>query len=135
MKRIKYIKNEKGALSIEFLGILPFYFLLFLFLWQVVASGYAVFIAKTAVNEAVKAYSLNNGDMNIATQKAKQVLGNSSVIEFKDLQRDSSYHPGKKGEFKLILKTKHPLVFIPDKWKNSSSLPLEQSAVGMELVP
>lgn len=133
MKRL--LKNEKGALSIEFLGILPFYFLLFLFLWQVVASGYAVFIAKTAVNEAAKAYSLNNGDMNIAIEKAEQVLGDSSVIEYKNLQKDPSYLPEKPGEFKLILKTDHPLIFIPDKWKETTSLPLNLSAVGMELVP
>ena len=42
MKKFKGVRNERGSLSIEFLGILPFYFLFFLLLWQVVASGYAV---------------------------------------------------------------------------------------------
>ena len=36
MKRFKVVRNERGSLSIEFLGILPFYFLFFLLLWQVV---------------------------------------------------------------------------------------------------
>ena len=58
MKKFKSIRNEKGSMSIEFLGILPFYFLFFLLLWQVVASGYAVLSLKSAANDGAQVYAL-----------------------------------------------------------------------------
>ncbi|MBP3039333.1 pilus assembly protein [Bacillaceae bacterium Marseille-Q3522] len=125
----KFWKNEKGSASIEFLGLLPFYFLFFLLLWQVVASGYAVFSAKTAVNEAAKTFASTNSVYD-AEDVAKESLGNSTVITFKKLEIiaiDSN------GKFRAKLYTDHPLVFIPNQWKAQTSLPLEQEAVGTVL--
>ena len=59
MKVRRLIKDEKGSLSIEFLGILPLYFLLFLLLWQVVASGYAVISLKAAASDAAQVYAVS----------------------------------------------------------------------------
>ncbi|RLQ91155.1 pilus assembly protein [Falsibacillus albus] len=127
----KIIKNEKGALSFEFLGILPFFFLFFLLLWQVVASGYAVFTAKSAVNDAAKVLAASN-DLEQAKETAIEAIGDSSVLQYKKIEVTPLNSTGK---FKLTLYTENMLVFIPDKWKPSSSLSLTQSATGQVLVP
>lgn len=123
-------QNEKGSISIEFLGILPFFFMFFLLLWQVVASGYAVFTAKTAVNNAAKVYAASNNTAE-AVLEAKETLGHSDVIRYKSLVPVSLGN----GKFKLVLHTEHLLTFVPDQWKEKASLDLEQEAVGKVLVP
>jgi hypothetical protein len=50
---------------------------------QVVASGYAVFTAKTAVNNAAKTYAATN-QLSEAIDSAKETLGSSNVIKYKD---------------------------------------------------
>ncbi|HHY71921.1 MAG TPA: pilus assembly protein [Bacillus bacterium] len=128
--RKKPMQNEKGSVSIEFLGILPFYFMFFLLLWQVVATGYAVFTAKTAVNNAAKTYA-ETYNLYEAIDTAKETLGTSGVISYKDIQR---YNLG-SGKFKLVLYTDHSLTFIPKQWRNSATLELEQEAIGKVLIP
>ncbi|AIE58784.1 TadE/TadG family type IV pilus assembly protein [Bacillus methanolicus] len=130
MFRNKEINNEKGSVSIEFLGILPFYFMFFLLLWQVVASGYAVFTAKTAVNNAAKTYAATN-QLSQAIDSAKETLGSSNVITYKDLVPTDLGN----GKFKLVLYTEHSLTFIPKQWREKASLELEQEAIGKVLVP
>ncbi len=124
------LQNEKGAISIEFLGILPFFFMFFLLLWQVVGTGYAVFTAKTAVNDAAKTYASTN-DISKAEEAAKAVIGGSNVIEFKSMPEPVSMGDG---EFKLVLYTNHFLTFIPEKWRKQASLEIEQEAFGKVLV-
>lgn len=126
----KHWRNEKGSISIEFLGILPFYFMFFLLLWQVVASGYAVFTAKTAVNNAAKTYAATD-QISEAIISAKETLGSSDVISYKNLVHTST----EDGKFKLVLHTNHSLSFIPKQWREKTSLELEQEAFGKVLVP
>ncbi|MBM4763253.1 pilus assembly protein [Bacillus sp. B15-48] len=129
MKVKRMIKNEKGAISIEFLGILPFFFMFFLLLWQVVGTGYAVFTAKTAVNDAAKAYGASD-NINEAINAAKDTLGSSNVIEYKNLVPQSLGN----GHFKLVLYTDHYLTFVPEKWRQNLPLKLEQEAYGKVLI-
>nr|WP_295974881.1 pilus assembly protein [uncultured Bacillus sp.] len=124
------LQNEKGSISIEFLGILPFFFLFFLLLWQVVGTGYAVFTAKTAVNDAAKTFAATD-DLNQAIGVAKDTLGNSSVIKYKDLAV-TEYNGN--GHFKLILHTDHYINFIPERWRMKATLDLEQEAYGKVLL-
>ncbi|WP_458415050.1 pilus assembly protein [Schinkia sp. CFF1] len=126
----RHFSNEKGAVSIEFLGILPFYFLLFLLLWQVVASGYAVFTAKTAVNNAAKTYAVTY-DIVEAMNTAKDTLGSSNVITYKDIVGQNLGG----GKFKLVLTTDHPLSFVPSQWRPQATLELKQEAIGRVLTP
>lgn len=128
--RKNHIKNEKGALSFEFLGILPFYFLFFLLLWQVVATGYSVMTAKSAVNDAAKIYAATN-EYSQARDAAQKAIGSSSAISFKDLSIAPSSGDGK---FTVTLKSEHSLVFIPDKWRDKASMDLEMKAFGKVLV-
>ncbi|PLS15389.1 hypothetical protein CVD28_24005 [Bacillus sp. M6-12] len=124
------LRNEKGSVSIEFLGILPFYFMFFLLLWQVVASGYAVFTAKTAVNNAAKTFAATN-ELTEAIDSAQETLGNSEVISYKNLVTTDLGN----GKFKIVLYTDHSLTFIPDQWRKKASLELEQEAIGKVMAP
>ncbi|WP_257985967.1 pilus assembly protein [Bacillus sp. M6-12] len=117
-------------MSIEFLGILPFYFMFFLLLWQVVASGYAVFTAKTAVNNAAKTFAATN-ELTEAIDSAQETLGNSEVISYKNLVTTDLGN----GKFKIVLYTDHSLTFIPDQWRKKASLELEQEAIGKVMAP
>ncbi|RFU67769.1 pilus assembly protein [Peribacillus saganii] len=124
------LRNEKGSVSLEFLGILPFYFMFFLLLWQVVASGYAVFTAKTAVNNAAKTFAATN-ELNEAIISAQETLGSSEIISYKNLVPSDLGN----GKFKIILYTEHSLTFVPEQWRKKASLELEQEAIGKVMAP
>lgn len=121
-------QNEEGAISFEFLGILPFFFLFFLLLWQVVGTGYAVFTAKTAANDAAKTYAATN-NLQEAIQTAQQSIGSSSVLTFKNLIPEGSGN----GDFKLVLYTEHTLSFVPEMWRQQATFELEEEAYGKVL--
>lgn len=129
MKLFRMSKNEKGAVSIEFLGILPFFFMFFLLLWQVVGTGYAVFTAKTAVNDAAKTYAATN-DLTAAENAAKNAIGSSNVLTFNYLVPEFLGN----GHFKLVLDTDHYLTFVPERWRPSLTLDIQQEAYGKVLL-
>ncbi|WP_175986544.1 pilus assembly protein [Bacillus sp. Marseille-Q1617] len=126
----KRMKNENGALTFEFLGILPFFFMFFLLLWQVVATGYAVYTVKTAVNEGAKTYSATKDSIE-AENTVKNALGSSSVISYKGVTISPM---DANGKFEMNVSVDHPLVFIPKQWKDKTALSFDQSAVGQVLV-
>jgi len=125
----KHLRSEKGAISFEFLGILPFFFMFFLLLWQVVGTGYAIFTAKTAVNDAAKTFAATN-DLYDSIEAAKETLGSSSVIKYRNLVPQYSAN----GDFTLVLYTDHYLTFLPDKWKQKTAIDIEQEAHGKVLL-
>ncbi|WP_163102950.1 pilus assembly protein [Peribacillus alkalitolerans] len=125
----KAFKNEEGSVSLEFLGILPFYFMFFLLLWQVVASGYAVLSAKTALNDAAKTFASTNDTVE-AELIAKEAIGSSSVISYEGLR----VTPGADGRFTMTLESEHFLIFVPPQWKDKTSVSLSMDAVGRVLV-
>ncbi|MGM8214854.1 TadE/TadG family type IV pilus assembly protein [Bacillaceae bacterium W0354] len=129
-KIFKRVQNEDGALSIEFLGILPFFFLLFIILWQVVASGYAIYTLKTAANEGAKVYALTEDKVE-AENTIIEIIGGTTVLVFKD----SNVEALGAGKFKLKLEASHPLIFVPDKWKPSTSISLNESITSRVLTP
>ncbi|MBW3110723.1 MULTISPECIES: pilus assembly protein [Bacillaceae] len=129
-KYFKKVNNEKGALTFEFLGILPFFFMFFLLLWQVVASGYAIYTVKTAVNEGAKSYSATKDALE-AENTVKKAIGASNVITYDGM---SITTPDVNGKFEINVKVEHPLVFIPKQWKDETALSFDQSAVGQVLV-
>ena len=125
LKKFKSIRNERGSMSIEFIGILPFYFMFFLLLWQVVASGYAVLSLKSAANDGAQVYALT-GDYREAVDAVKESIGDSSLLT-NPLVTVSSGGPGL---FDLKISAKHSLVFIPEKYKSKMSVPINSEATG-----
>ncbi|WP_060206637.1 hypothetical protein [Sporosarcina koreensis] len=112
-------------MSIEFLGILPFYFLFFLLLWQVVASGYAVLSLKSAANDGAQVYALTGSEMQ-AREAVNESIGNSSLLTNATVTVTS----GGNGLFDLKIAARHPLVFIPEKWKSTMSVAIDSKAAG-----
>ncbi|UOQ83623.1 pilus assembly protein [Gracilibacillus salinarum] len=125
----KQLKNEKGALSIEFLGILPFFFMFFLLLWQVVASGYALHTVKMATNAGAKTYAATT-DIDEAKDTITEAIGSSSVIDYQSM----NVVPLNNGKFELNLEVSHSLIFVPDEWKPSTSITLDEKVVSQVLV-
>lgn len=123
-KHTHRFRNEKGAVSIEFLGILPYYFFFFLFLWQVVASGYAVMTAQSAVNEAAKVYALS-GRVDEAIETAESIVGNSSIADYQNL--NINLDPNGR-DFTATILVNHGLVFVPEDWRPAASLQISHDA-------
>jgi len=130
MKGIKALRNEKGALSIEFLGILPFYFLFFLLLWQVVASGYAVMSLKSAANDGASVYALTESASE-AESAVMQSIDSSSLLTDTSI---SVNHQG-NGAFIFTVSAQHPLVFVPAEWKQQTAVSLNSKAAGKVFNP
>ncbi|PYF07647.1 hypothetical protein [Ureibacillus chungkukjangi] len=132
MKRRERLKDERGSLSIEFLGILPLYFLLFLLLWQVVASGYAVISLKAVASDAAQVYAVSE-DYYETKEVIDQSIGGSSLLRnhYFVIQNVS----GSADLFEIKITASHPLVFLPDSFANRASISIDSKATGKVLVP
>ena len=126
------IKNERGSLSIEFLGILPFYFLFFLLLWQVVASGYAIIHLKSVASDAAKIYAASE-DYYETKDLIDEAIGDSELLKNHTFEiRKDIYNPAL---FVITLEANHSLVFLPGEFKQKVPIKLDSKATGKVLVP
>lgn len=126
------LKNERGSLSIEFLGILPFYFLFFLLLWQVVASGYAVIHLKSVASDAAKVYAVSENYYE-TEDLIDKAIGNSELLKNHTFEiRKDIYNPAL---FVITLEANHSLVFLPGEFKQKVPIKLDSKATGKVLVP
>ena len=132
MKVRKLLKEERGSLSIEFLGILPLYFLLFLLLWQVVASGYAVLSLKSAASDAAQVYAVSE-DYYETKEVIDQALAGSSILRNHYFVIQNV--PGGADLFEIKITARHPLVFLPDKMAEMALITIDSEATGKVLVP
>lgn len=126
------LQNEKGSLSIEFLGILPFYFLFFLLLWQVVASGYAVFNLKAVTSDAAQVYAMS-GDYYETKEVIDQSLSGDELLKNHSFMiQTNPLHPEL---FEVKITASHPLVFLPESIKNKTLFTIDSKVTGKVLVP
>ena len=132
MKVRKLLKDERGSLSIEFLGILPLYFLLFLLLWQVVASGYAVISLKAVASDAAQVYAVSE-DYYEKKEVVDHSLGGSSLLKNHSFVIQNVH--GSAALFEIKITARHPLVFLPDSMANLASISIDSKATGKVLVP
>lgn len=105
------INGQKGSATVEFLGILPFVFLLLLILWQFLTGVYAVIIAQSAANEAAKVYAIT-GKSDEALDAAQKIVGSAGGgITYhgggSGISGDGSYFTAKVG-------VHLDLLFLPD---------------------
>ena len=126
------LKNERGSLSIEFLGILPFYFLFFLLLWQVVASGYAVIHLKSVASDAAKLYAVSE-DYYETKDLIDGAIGDSELLKNHTFEiRRDIYNPAL---FVIEIEADHSLVFLPANFKEKVPIKLDSKAIGKVLIP
>lgn len=123
MKQLKPKKhnfnNEKGSMTLEFIGILPFLFLFFLLLWQVVASGIAIISTQSAVNEATEVYAVSQ-DLGEAQQKAQKIVGSGDLVSYSGF---SILSKQSNGNFDAKLKVDLYFAFLPNDWQDDVPIP------------
>ncbi|MFC7685690.1 pilus assembly protein [Ureibacillus sp. GCM10028918] len=104
--------------------------MLFLLLWQVVASGYAVISLKAAASDGAQVYAVSGDEME-AKAVIYEAIGSSSILQVYEPDID----PIGNGLFVVNVSAKHPLVFLPDSIANLASITIDSKATGKVLVP
>ncbi|MED1794565.1 TadE/TadG family type IV pilus assembly protein [Brevibacillus nitrificans] len=112
------LKDERGSVTVEFIGILPFVFLILLILWQFLTGVYAVIIAQSAANEAAKVYAIT-GNSGEALDAAQHIVGSAGGgIAYNggesSISGDGSYFTARVG-------VSLDLFFLPDFIKDNMS--------------
>ncbi|WP_419878339.1 TadE/TadG family type IV pilus assembly protein [Brevibacillus centrosporus] len=112
------LKDERGSVTVEFIGILPFVFLILLILWQFLTGVYAVIIAQSAANEAAKVYAIT-GNSGEALDAAQHIVGRAGGgIAYNggesSISGDGSYFTARVG-------VNLDLFFLPDFIKDNMS--------------
>lgn len=110
MKVKHCIGNQKGSVTVEFLGVLPLVFLVMLICWQFLMGAYAVITAQSAANEAAKVFAIT-GSSSQARSAARDIVNAAGGgISFHSAEISSgwdSYFTAKVG-------VNVDLVFLPD---------------------
>ncbi|TFD99387.1 MULTISPECIES: TadE family protein [Jeotgalibacillus] len=70
---IKERLDERGSMTIEFLGMIPLVFIVIMIAWQFIAGAHAVILAESAANEAAKVYSVT-AEASEASAAAEQIV-------------------------------------------------------------
>ncbi|WP_035298876.1 TadE/TadG family type IV pilus assembly protein [Brevibacillus thermoruber] len=111
LKRI--ISSEKGSVTIEFIGILPLFFLIMLICWQFLIGVYGVIVAQSAANEAAKVYAItqNEGD---ALAAAEHVLHSAGGGVGYNSGESYVKGPDSDGYFTVTVGANLDIVFLPD---------------------
>lgn len=108
----RQLSNEKGSVTIEFIGILPLIFLFMLICWQFLIGVYGNIVAQSAANEAAKVFAIT-GNQDSALNAAKKVLsGAGGGIGFNG--GDSYIENQGNGYFKVTVGANLEIVFLPD---------------------
>lgn len=58
LTKLKPHLDERGSMTIEFLGMVPLVFLTIMIAWQLIAGAHAVMLAESAASEAAKVYAI-----------------------------------------------------------------------------
>ncbi|WP_280771162.1 TadE/TadG family type IV pilus assembly protein [Salipaludibacillus daqingensis] len=122
----RYLQKQNGSMTIEFIGVLPYFFLIFVLLWQVVASGIAVVTTQNALNEASKTYSLTE-NYTEAQAVASDIIGNSDIVSMHSFNIDPGIN---SNEYDLEIEIVHGLIFIPEIWRENTSINFSHSTSG-----
>lgn len=110
----KWIKNERGSATIEFLSMIPLILLVMLIFGQFLVAGYAVIITQSAANEAAKRYSVTESKEEAieAANKVISTSGNNLKLrpEFEMINRNPESR-----DFTATVTVDMTLQFLPKK--------------------
>lgn len=125
------INDERGSASIEFLGMVPYVFLMMVMLWQVVVGAYAFIAVQSAANEAAKVYSITNDKIEAQNAGAKLVSTLQHVVIQENLIEDHS--DGRRFRAKISIHLS--LVFLPDEFMGMTipPIPITQTVEGRRI--
>ncbi|SDD09282.1 TadE-like protein [Melghirimyces thermohalophilus] len=120
-------RRRKGASTIEFVIILPLFFVLCMVVWQFVITGMAVMDTQAALRDAVKV-AATTGNVEKAEKLGKESFGDSTQYVLDDFEVEI-----KDGEAFAKAKTQVPILFMttePYTYENSSKAPVLEFAQG-----
>ena len=120
-------RRRKGASTIEFVIILPLFFVLCMVVWQFVITGMAVMDTQAALRDAVKV-AATTGNVEKAEKLGKESFGDSTQYVLDDFEVEI-----KDGEAFAKAKTQVPILFMttePYTYENSSKAPVLYVAQG-----
>ncbi len=121
----KRVQGEEGSAAIEFLALTPFVIMVFLIFWQLLIAGYSVVVARSAVNEAAKVYSVT-GVESEAVSAGEAILGAGGA----GMGGSITIHPG-GNTFEAEADVDMDIIFIPeDMVKGLSTVSFTQSVSG-----
>lgn len=118
MTKKSLLHNEKGSLSIEFMGLLPFIAIVVIVFFQVIGTGFSLLLAQKAVHESAKVYSITGSELE-ARDALDAVIGSSSILSYSNF---SVTNEG-DGFFTVKITGEHGIVFGPDSWRRIYDLP------------
>ncbi|WNC15543.1 pilus assembly protein [Brevibacillus brevis] len=111
--RIKQaLSNEKGAITIEFLGILPLVFIIMLICWQFLIGVYGVIAGQSAANEAAKVYAITQSESSALAAAEKVLNGAGGGIRYSS--GESYVETTGDGYFKVKVGVDLDIIFLPD---------------------
>lgn len=118
----KFLKDDRGSVTLEFLGMIPYYLLFFLILFQAIISAYSYMSAQSAVNEAAKVYAVTQSESE-AQEVAERVTGTGSAVQMTNL----SVTERGDGYFDAEVRADHSIVLIPSQWRDSLAISFTHS--------
>lgn len=104
MKKWKrYIRNEEGSQTIEFVALFPLIIISFLFVWQMALIAYALVVTEGAARDGARAAAVD-GDYNRVVERSVYGLEVTNVT--RTFSEDNT-------EVTIRLETRLPILNIP----------------------
>ncbi|AJD89498.1 hypothetical protein JMA_01810 [Jeotgalibacillus malaysiensis] len=109
-KWLKERLDERGSMTIEFIGMVPLVFLTVMIAWQFIAGAHAVILAESAANEAAKVYSVT-AEASEASSAAEQIVNAAGDhVQFTGAPISGT------DQFQAAVSVDIAFVFLPDKF-------------------
>ncbi|MBS4175854.1 TadE family protein [Bacillus sp. FJAT-49736] len=125
--RKKYIGNEDGSATLEFIGMIPLVFIIVMVAWQLIVAVHSAVLAQSAANEAAKVYSLTT-DPYDAEDSAKKIIDTSkNYLSMEETKIEDDDHHNAKDiklkKFKATVKVNIQYIFLPKKLFKDGNTP------------
>ncbi|WP_416148242.1 TadE/TadG family type IV pilus assembly protein [Salipaludibacillus sp. HK11] len=102
----RYVKNEKGSQTIEFVAIFPLIILSFLLIWQIALVAYAIVVTEAAARDGARTASVN-GDYRTVIERSAYGL---DIVNEPEMSLGSSSYGE---EVTITVETKVPVIQMP----------------------
>lgn len=66
----KFLKDEKGSQTLEFVALIPFFLIMMLMVWQFGLAAYTMVVAESAAHDGARAAAAGNDGIKAAQQTA-----------------------------------------------------------------
>ncbi|WP_100406439.1 TadE/TadG family type IV pilus assembly protein [Bacillus solitudinis] len=133
IRLINLIKhNQRGSATIEFIGMVPFVFMLLMIVLQFFVAGFAVFSVQSAANESAKVYAATNDMVKAETAARDVLIANSNL--YAPSGSYSSISPSGSEAFTSQVNVNLKILFLPDEILGyPTTIPITRDVKGRRL--